>query len=486
MNFSGRRFSAEREYDILSCIREQWEDENVAREKTTFACTACGYETARWVGRCPGCGAWNTMEESVTAAPVKAGAAAKPLRQRPGSGAQAMLLRDIPEDAATRLSTGIGELDRVLGGGIVEGGLMLIGGDPGIGKSTLLLQVCAHLCTQGKRVLYISGEESAKQVKLRARRLAIDVPHLYVLAETAMDNVEERLREMTPDVAVVDSIQTMYRPEMASAPGSVSQIRECTSLLMRLGKESGTAIFLVGHVTKEGAIAGPRMLEHMVDVVLYFEGDRQQEYRLLRAVKNRFGSVNELGVFQMTQEGMRVVENPSEQLLSHRAKGASGSVVFCGMEGSRPLLVDVQALASPTYFGTPRRTVEGADTGRVALLLAVLEKRAGQKTYNQDVYVNVAGGLELSEPAADLALCVAVASSLKDTPVGQQVAVMGEVGLGGEVRAIPQIERRVAECARLGFTTIVLPKENLRRLKAPEGVTLRGVDTVLQALSVLF
>ena len=285
---------------------------------------------------------------------------------------------------------------------------------------------------------------------------------------------------------MVDSIQTMYRPEMASAPGSVSQIRECTSLLMRLCKESGTAVFLVGHVTKEGAIAGPRMLEHMVDVVLYFEGDRQQEYRLLRAVKNRFGSVNELGVFQMTQEGMRVVENPSEQLLSHRAKGASGSVVFCGMEGSRPLLVDVQALASPTYFGTPRRTVEGADTGRVALLLAVLEKRAGQKTYNQDVYVNVAGGLELSEPAADLALCVAVASSLKDTPVGQQVAVMGEVGLGGEVRAIPQIERRVAECARLGFTTIVLPKENLRHLKAPEGVTLRGVDTVYQALSVLF
>lgn len=363
---------------------------------------------------------------------------------------------------------------------------MLIGGDPGIGKSTLLLQVCAYLCVQGKRVLYISGEESAKQVKLRARRLAIDVPNLYVLAETAMDHVEDRLKELAPDVAVVDSIQTMYRPEMASAPGSVSQIRECTSLLMRLCKESGTAVFLVGHVTKEGAIAGPRMLEHMVDVVLYFEGDRQQEYRLLRAVKNRFGSVNELGVFQMTQEGMRVVENPSEQLLSHRAKGASGSVVFCGMEGSRPLLVDVQALASPTYFGTPRRTVEGADTGRVALLLAVLEKRAGQKTYNQDVYVNVAGGLELGEPAADLALCVAVASSLKDTPVGQQVAVMGEVGLGGEVRAIPQIERRVAECARLGFTTIVLPKENLRHLKPQEGVTLRGVDTVYQALSVLF
>ena len=459
----------------------------MAREKTVFACTACGYETARWVGRCPSCGAWNTMEEGVATPSVsKASAAAKPAKQRPGSGAQAMLLRDIPEDAAARTSTGIGELDRVLGGGIVEGGLMLIGGDPGIGKSTLLLQVCANLCTQGKRVLYVSGEESAKQVKLRARRLKIDVPNLYVLAENAMDNVEERMKEMSPDVAVVDSIQTMYRPEMASAPGSVSQVRECTSLLMRLCKESGIATFLVGHVTKEGAIAGPRMLEHMVDVVLYFEGDRQQEYRLLRAVKNRFGSVNELGVFQMTEEGMQVVENPSEQLLSHRAKGASGSVVFCGMEGSRPLLVDVQALASPTYFGTPRRTVEGADTGRVALLLAVLEKRAGQKTYNQDVYINVAGGLELSEPAADLALCIAVASSLKDEPVGQQVAVMGEVGLGGEIRAIPQVDRRVSECVRLGFTTIVLPRESLRRVKAPEGVTLRGVDTVMQALSVLF
>ena len=459
----------------------------MAREKTVFACTACGYETARWVGRCPSCGAWNTMEEGVVTPSVsKASAAAKPAKQRPGSGAQAMLLRDIPEDAAARTSTGIGELDRVLGGGIVEGGLMLIGGDPGIGKSTLLLQVCANLCAQGKHVLYVSGEESAKQVKLRARRLKIDVPNLYVLAENAMDNVEERMKEMSPDVAVVDSIQTMYRPEMASAPGSVSQVRECTSLLMRLCKESGIATFLVGHVTKEGAIAGPRMLEHMVDVVLYFEGDRQQEYRLLRAVKNRFGSVNELGVFQMTEEGMQVVENPSEQLLSHRAKGASGSVVFCGMEGSRPLLVDVQALASPTYFGTPRRTVEGADTGRVALLLAVLEKRAGQKTYNQDVYINVAGGLELSEPAADLALCIAVASSLKDEPVGQQVAVMGEVGLGGEIRAIPQVDRRVSECVRLGFTTIVLPRESLRRVKAPEGVTLRGVDTVMQALSVLF
>ena len=402
------------------------------------------------------------------------------------TGASAMLLREIPEDVAVRSSTGISELDRVLGGGIVEGALMLIGGDPGIGKSTLLLQVCANLCKTGKRVLYVSGEESAKQLKLRANRLGITSETLYVLAENALDNVEEKLRGLSPDVAVIDSIQTMYRPDMASAPGSVSQIRECTSQIMRLCKESGTAIFLVGHVTKDGAIAGPRMLEHMVDVVLYFEGDRQQEYRLLRAVKNRFGSVNELGVFQMTEAGMQIVPNPSEQLLSHRAKGASGSVVFCGLEGSRPLLCDVQALASTSYFGTPRRTVGGADTGRVALLLAVLEKRANQKTYNQDVYINVAGGLELSEPAADLALCMAVVSSLKDAAIGAEVAVMGEVGLAGEVRAIPQCDRRISECQRLGFTTILLPKENMRRLKAPEGMKLVGVDTVMQAISVLF
>ena len=291
---------------------------------------------------------------------------------------------------------------------------------------------------------------------------------------------------MQPDTAVIDSIQTMYRPEMTSAPGSVSQIRESTSLIMRLCKETGTSVFLVGHVTKDGAIAGPRMLEHMVDVVLYFEGDRQQDYRLLRAVKNRFGSVNELGVFRMTGKGMQEVENPSEELLSHRAKGASGSVVFCGMEGSRPLLCDVQALASPTYFPTPRRAVNGADTGRTALLLAVLEKRAGLRTYNQDVYINVAGGLELSEPAADLALCAAVASSLKDRPVGPEVAVMGEVGLAGEVRTVPQCDRRISECARLGFTTLIVPRSNAKRINTPDGVRVIGVDTVAQMISVLF
>ena len=427
------------------------------------------------------------MEEAIAAVPVKPASGGKiAANQRPGTGAAPMLLQDIPEDLALRTPTGISELDRVLGGGIVEGGLMLIGGDPGIGKSTLLLQVCAHLADAGKRVLYVSGEESARQIKLRARRLDINANNLYVLAENALDAVEEKIRSLQPEVAVIDSIQTMYRPEMASAPGSVSQIRESTSLVMRLCKETGTSVFLVGHVTKDGAIAGPRMLEHMVDVVLYFEGDRQQDYRLLRAVKNRFGSVNELGVFRMTGKGMQVVPNPSEELLSHRAKGTSGSAVFCGLEGSRPLLCDVQALTSQTFFGTPRRTVSGADAGRIALLLAVLEKRANQRTYNQDVYINVAGGLELSEPAADLALCAAVASSLKDLAISPEVAVMGEVGLAGEIRSIPQCERRVAECARLGFTTLIVPKVNARGLKSPEDVRIIGVDTVAQALSILF
>ena len=456
------------------------------KAKTVYACTACGYEAPRWVGRCPGCGAWNTLEETFSAvsSPTPAGKIAA--NQRPGTGAKPLALKDIPEDDAIRTPARIGELDRVLGGGIVEGGLILIGGDPGIGKSTLLLQVCANLAEDGKRVLYVSGEESARQIGLRARRLGIGTEGLYVLAENALDAIEARIRETQPDVAVVDSVQTVYRPEMSSAPGSVSQIRESTSLLMRLCKETGTSVFLVGHVTKEGAIAGPRMLEHMVDVVLYFEGDRQQDYRLLRAVKNRFGSVNELGVFRMTGRGMVEVPNPSEELLSRRAKGASGSTVFCGLEGTRPLLCDVQALTSVSFLNTPRRTVNGADAGRIAMLLAVLEKRAGQKLYNQDVYINVAGGLELSEPAADLALCASVVSSLKDQAVGAEIAVMGEVGLAGEIRSIPQCERRVSECARLGFTTVLVPRDNARRLKAPEGVRVIGADTVLQALSILF
>ena len=453
----------------------------MAKEKTSFLCGACGYISPRWLGKCPGCGAWNTLTEQ---APAAEAAPPRATRQRPGTGAQALGLEDIPEENQLRVSTGIGELDRVLGGGVVEGSLVLVGGDPGIGKSTLLLQACAHMA-QSARVLYVTGEESARQVKMRARRLGLTAPNLYVLAENAMDAVEERYQALQPAFMVVDSIQTMYRPEMASAPGSVSQVRESAALLMRLAKTGECAIFLVGHVTKEGAIAGPRVLEHMVDVVAYFEGDRQHEYRILRAVKNRFGSVNELGLFQMRDTGMMEVPNPSELLLSARARGVPGSAVLCGIEGTRPMLVDVQALVAQTAYGTPRRTANGFEPGRLALLLAVLEKRARLPLYNQDVYVNVAGGLELTEPAADLPLCAAVASAMREVPVPPDWALMGEIGLAGEVRAIGQVERRLSECLRLGFSTCVLPRENSAHLRAPEGMKLYGVDTLAEALGIL-
>ena len=457
----------------------------MAKEKTVYVCSACGYETPRWMGKCPGCSAWNTMEEQAPQASVSQAAPVKANKQRGGTGARALRLDEIPEENAARASTGIGELDRVLGGGVVEGSLMLVGGDPGIGKSTLLLQVSENLARQGARVLYISGEESARQIKMRARRLGVAADSLLILSENAMDAAEKRWEEIQPDYMIIDSIQTMYRPDMASAPGSVSQVRECASLLMRMAKTTGCAVFLVGHVTKEGAIAGPRILEHMVDVVLYFEGDRQHEYRILRAVKNRFGSVNELGLFEMHEKGMIPVANPSEMLLSERAKNVPGSCVIPAIEGSRPMLVDVQALALQTAYGTPRRTTNGFDAGRLALLLAVLEKRAGVSLFNQDVYVNVAGGLSLSEPAADLALCAAVASSVRDVCIPGDWAVMGEVGLAGEIRAVSQCERRLNECARLGFTSAVLPRENARHLKAPEGMRVYGVETLAEALSIL-
>ena len=451
------------------------------KRKSNYVCSACGYESPGWLGKCPECGAWNTLEEVMAheEAPVK------PLKQRGGSGGSAVAMRDIETASQTYTKTGLPELDRVLGGGIVEGALMLVGGDPGIGKSTLLLQVCDHLAKAGKRVLYVSGEESARQIKLRAERLGAKDSDMLVLSENAMDAVEQKLISAAPDFCVIDSIQTMYRPDMGSAPGSVSQVRECASMLMRYAKTSGCGIFLVGHVTKEGALAGPRVLEHMVDVVLYFEGDQQHEYRLLRAVKNRFGSVNELGIFEMTGTGMRAVENPSETLLSQRARGASGSCVFCGLEGSRPVLVDIQALVSQSFYAVPKRTVDGMDSSRVMLLLAVMEKRARLKMYNRDAYINVAGGLSLNEPAADLAFCMAVASSYSDQPIPADWAVMGEVGLAGEVRAIPQLERRVAECRRLGFSHILCPRDSARKMTAPEGVALHGVDTVAQAMAVL-
>ena len=453
----------------------------MAKARTVYVCSECGYESPRWMGKCPDCGNWNTLtEQAAAAAPEE-----KKLKRAPGLDAEATRVSEIPDETMERRGTGIGELDRVLGGGVVDGSLVLVGGDPGIGKSTLLTQLCANMARDGACVLYVSGEESARQVKLRARRLGCADSGFYVLSENDMNTVEKRMQQLSPAVMVVDSIQTMYRPDMASAPGSVSQVRECAAQLMRLAKVSGCSVFLVGHVTKEGSIAGPRILEHMVDAVLYFEGDRQHQYRLLRAVKNRFGSVNELGMFEMSERGMLEVENASEALLSERAHDASGAVVMCAMEGSRPLLTDVQALVATTVFGNPRRMASGVDQGRLALLLAVLEKRVGLRLYDQDVYINIAGGMSLTEPAADLALCAAVASSQRNIPIGGDWAVMGEVGLAGEVRAISQAERRISECARLGFTSVVIPKYNLRGLRVPDNMNIIGVETVAETLAAL-
>ena len=455
----------------------------MAKTKTVYVCSECGYETPRWLGKCPDCGSWNTLEEREAAPVLKLDD--KKLKRAPGNDSQAIRVDDIPDEAMRRRSTGIAELDRVLGGGVVDGSLVLVGGDPGIGKSTLLTQLCANMARDEACVLYVSGEESARQIKMRAKRLELSGAGFYVLSENDMNTVEKRMEQLSPSVMVVDSIQTMYRPEMASAPGSVSQVRECASMLMRLAKQSGCSVFLVGHVTKEGSIAGPRILEHMVDAVLYFEGDRQHQYRLLRAVKNRFGSVNELGMFEMTERGMREVVNASEALLSERAHDASGSVVMCAIEGTRPLLTDVQALVTTTVFGNPRRMASGVDQGRLALLLAVLEKRVGLRMYDQDVYINIAGGMSLTEPASDLALCAAIASSHRNRSIGATWSVMGEVGLAGEVRAIAQADRRVAECARLGFDHVILPKTNLRGLHVPEGIQVLGVETVAEAIVAL-
>ena len=456
----------------------------MAKAKSVYVCNACGYESPRWYGRCPACEAWNSLEETM-AASSEALPRQKEKKQRGGTGAQVLSIRDIEADDQMHQPTGMEELDRVLGGGIVEGSLTLLGGEPGVGKSTLLLQICSKLAQAGKTVMYISGEESARQIKLRAKRVGAGHEGLLVLAENAMDEIEDKLEKTAPDLVIVDSIQTMYRPEMASAPGSVSQVRECASLFMRYAKTNGCAIFLVGHVTKDGSIAGPRVLEHMVDVVLYFEGDYQREYRLLRAVKNRYGSVNELGIFEMTGEGMRAVDGASELLLSQRAKDASGSVVFCGMEGTRPVLMDIQALVAQSFYSSPKRTVNGMDQGRVALLLAVLEKRAGLRLYNQDVYLNVAGGMSLNEPAADLAVCLAVASSLWDSALPMDLAAMGEVGLAGEVRSIPQLERRMAECKRLGFTKIMCPADRKLKGGQVEGIQIIYVSSVAQAIGLL-
>ena len=458
----------------------------MAKEKTVFVCSACGYETPRWMGKCPGCNAWNTLEEQAPQAAQQAAIPVKANKQRPGTGASAMRLSEIPEETSARATTGIGELDRVLGGGVVEGSLMLVGGDPGIGKSTLLLQASEHLARGGARVLYISGEESVRQIKMRARRLGVTSDNLLILSENAMDAAERRWEEIAPDYMIIDSIQTMYRPDMASAPGSVSQVRECASLLMRMAKTTGCAVFLVGHVTKEGAIAGPRMLEHMVDVVLYFEGDRHASYRILRGVKNRFGSTNEIGVFEMEDSGLREVTNPSEMLLSGRPTNTPGTCVVGVMEGSRTVLAEVQALVTPSGYSGARRNANGIDYNRAMLLLAVLEKRAGFSLSSCDAYINVVGGLRLDEPATDLAVILAIASSYKDLPVGSDLAAVGEVGLSGEIRSVSHLNQRLSEIARLGFRRCIIPAHVRDDVQKQNGLQTIPVKNIREALKAVF
>lgn len=455
----------------------------MAKKSTKYVCSQCGYETARWMGKCPSCGEWNTFEEMVSETQEEI---VKKIKRKPGGGSEVMLISDVPDVGAARITTDIGELDRVLGGGAVEGSMLLVGGEPGIGKSTLLTQVSANMARDGWKVLYVSGEESARQIRLRAKRLRLDDSGFFVLSENDMNAIDSRIEEIKPDILIVDSVQTMYLPELSGAPGSVSQVRECASLLQRRAKSDDICVFLVGHVTKDGSIAGPRVLEHMVDAVLYFEGDNEHQYRMLRTVKNRFGSVNEIGMFEMTGDGMREVPNPSELLLNERSRGRSGSCVHCAMEGTRPLLVDVQALVATTVFGNPRRMSSGVDLGRMALLLAVMEKRAGIPLYNRDVYVNIAGGMSLNEPAADAAICCAIASGHRSIAVPSEYAVMGEIGLAGEIRSVSHAERRIAECARMGFTDIMLPKGNIKGIKVPEGIRLHGVETLHQMFASLF
>lgn len=455
----------------------------MAKGKTTvFFCQNCGHESAKWMGQCPGCRQWNTfVEETIEKTSVR-----RIQKERAAAGPVCLSSIDTAEEE--RMSTHMEELNRVLGGGIVPGSLVLVGGDPGIGKSTLLLQVCRKLSGDGRQVLYISGEESLKQIKLRAARIGSFSDCLRLLCETNLELIRETIREQKPEVVIIDSIQTMYHEEISSAPGSVSQVREATSVLMQLAKGLGVTVFIVGHVTKEGTVAGPRVLEHMVDTVLYFEGDRHASYRILRAVKNRFGSTNEIGVFEMRESGLAEVENPSEYMLNGRPKEASGSVVACSMEGTRPILLEIQALVCRSTLAVPRRTAAGMDYNRVNLLLAVLEKRLNLRLSNSDVYVNIAGGIRISEPAVDLGVVLAVISSYKDRAIDEKVLAFGEVGLSGEVRAVSQAGQRIQEAKKLGFTTIILPQVCREQIGEVEGVRLCGVRTVADAvrLELLF
>ena len=449
------------------------------KTSTVFFCQSCGYESPKWMGQCPGCREWNTFVEET----VEKKSAAKAQERRAAGGP--VCLSSIETKDEERVTTRMQELDRVLGGGIVPGSLVLVGGDPGIGKSTLLLQVCQKLADDGHEVLYISGEESLKQIKLRAERIGQFSDKLRLFCETNLELIGDTIRSNKPEVVIIDSIQTMYNENVSSAPGSVSQVRESTSVLMQLAKGLGISIFIVGHVTKEGTVAGPRVLEHMVDTVLYFEGDRHASYRILRAVKNRFGSTNEIGVFEMRETGLTEVENPSQFMLNGRPEEASGSIVACSMEGTRPILLEIQALVARSQLAMPRRTAAGMDYNRVSLLLAVLEKRLNLHLSGSDVYVNIAGGIRINEPAIDLGVVLAIVSSSRDRAIDEKVLAFGEVGLSGEVRAVSQAAQRVQEAKKLGFTTVILPEVCREQIGDVKGVRLIGVRSVGDAVQAI-
>jgi DNA repair protein RadA/Sms len=449
----------------------------MAKTKTVFYCTSCGNETAKWQGRCSACGAWNTIEEHIEK-PIAVGKG----RSAPvGMSRKAQRLTEVDSSSEIRFSTGMGELDRVLGGGAVAGSLVLVGGAPGIGKSTLLLQICNSLCA-GRSVLYVSGEESERQLKLRAVRLGVAPEELYILSETRLSDILEAVEDNKPDILIVDSIQTLYNEENDSSPGSVSQVKDCTMALMNISKSQGITVFVVGHINKDGNIAGPKVLEHMVDCVLYFEGDPNSSYRLLRAAKNRFGSTNEIGVFEMMDKGLNEVPNPSQMLLEGRPEGASGTCVSCVMEGTRPVLAEVQALVTKTTFNVPRRASDGFDFNRAVLLLAVAEKRAGLKMSAFDAYINVIGGLRLDEPGADLPVALAVASSYRDQPIADDLVAIGEIGLTGEIRSVSNMNQRLGEVVRLGFKKCIIPRNGAEKLEIPEGLTVYRVRNLREAI----
>ena len=451
----------------------------MAKAKSVFFCTSCGNESAKWQGKCSACGQWNTIEEHIEK-PTAPGAARLASKK---TAKKAQKLTDLSTDAETRFTTGMGELDRVLGGGAVVGSLVLVGGAPGIGKSTLLLQICSKLCTE-RKVLYVSGEESEKQLKLRAQRIGVEPESLYILAENSLSEIVAETEEITPDVLIIDSIQTLYSDNNESSPGSVSQVKDCTMTLMQLSKTSGTTVFVVGHINKDGAIAGPKVLEHMVDCVLYFEGAQNTPYRMLRAAKNRFGSTNEVGVFEMNDTGLKEVPNPSQILLEGRPDGAPGTCVACVMEGTRPMLAEVQALVTKTSFNVPRRTSDGFDFNRAALLLAVAEKRAGLKLTAFDAYINVIGGLRLDEPGADLPIVLAIASSYADKPIPKDLVAIGEIGLTGEVRSVMHMNQRLAEIARLGFSKCIIPKNTTEKLDIPNNLEVYRVRNIAEAIEI--